>query len=251
MAGVSNEKSGAKKTPLGLVSRGILELAAKGMRVSVRLLGAFIQENLKMLFYYDRNGWTPQPNSFKRALARMESRGYLIREVIDQEFRIQLTSLGQVRLEQYWISDLEIPERPNTWDGQWRMVLFDIPEERKALRSVFRRKLQQFGFKYLQKSAWIYPFPCEDVLTELAARLNLADCIHVAVVRSLSSDDLARRKFQLMTDDPDALAAPLPLADPTLGIASGAPETQLSPLSVRVAIDPLVEPELLPIEEVE
>jgi phenylacetic acid degradation operon negative regulatory protein len=46
-------------------------------------------------------------------------------------------------------------DRP--WDGQWRMVLFDIPQRQKALRQRMWRYLRSEGFGYLQNSVWVTP----------------------------------------------------------------------------------------------
>jgi phenylacetic acid degradation operon negative regulatory protein len=45
------------------------------------------------------------------------------------------------------------------WDGQWRMVLFDLPEVRSADRARLRRFLKHHRFGYLQNSVWITPDP--------------------------------------------------------------------------------------------
>ncbi len=47
------------------------------------------------------------------------------------------------------------------WDGMWRMVLFDIPEERGTERWKLRRYLRSREFGYLQNSVWISPHPVE------------------------------------------------------------------------------------------
>lgn len=48
-------------------------------------------------------------------------------------------------------------DRP--WDGQWRMVVFDLPETKSAVRTRLRRFLKDHGFGYLQNSVWITPDP--------------------------------------------------------------------------------------------
>ncbi|ACB75147.1 PaaX family transcriptional regulator C-terminal domain-containing protein [Opitutus terrae] len=48
-----------------------------------------------------------------------------------------------------------------SWDGRWRVALFDIPEQRRALRVKLRRRLAELGFGYLQNSVWVSPDPCE------------------------------------------------------------------------------------------
>jgi phenylacetic acid degradation operon negative regulatory protein len=45
------------------------------------------------------------------------------------------------------------------WDGQWRMVLFDVPTGQNAQRERLRRYLHAKGFGYLQNSVWITPDP--------------------------------------------------------------------------------------------
>jgi phenylacetic acid degradation operon negative regulatory protein len=45
------------------------------------------------------------------------------------------------------------------WDGKWRMVLFDVPQNRASDRTRLRRSLADRGFGYLQNSVWITPDP--------------------------------------------------------------------------------------------
>lgn len=45
------------------------------------------------------------------------------------------------------------------WDGQWRMILFDVPQQEASARARLRRSLVQRGFGYLQNSVWITPDP--------------------------------------------------------------------------------------------
>lgn len=45
------------------------------------------------------------------------------------------------------------------WDGQWRLVLFDVPTTQNARRDQLRRYLHDKGFGYLQNSVWVTPDP--------------------------------------------------------------------------------------------
>ena len=47
-------------------------------------------------------------------------------------------------------------------DGEWRIVIFDIPEKFKKAREALRMKLKELGFLELQKSVFIFPYECED-----------------------------------------------------------------------------------------
>ena len=53
------------------------------------------------------------------------------------------------------------------WDGLWRMVVFDVPEQSRSMRHHLRRRLREAGFGCLQGSVWIRPDPLEGVAEEL------------------------------------------------------------------------------------
>jgi len=64
----------------------------------------------------------------------------------------RLHALGGRDPEQQWA---------RSWDGQWRMVLFDVPLGQNAQRERLRRYLRDRGFGYLQHSVWITPDPLD------------------------------------------------------------------------------------------
>src|SRR3989344_4682297 len=43
------------------------------------------------------------------------------------------------------IDEMEI-KKPAKWDGEWRIVIFDIPERFKKAREALRKKLKDLGF---------------------------------------------------------------------------------------------------------
>src|SRR3989338_7206770 len=71
-----------------------------------------------------------------------------------------LTRKGEDRVGNIVIDDIEI-KSPRYWDGKWRLVIYDLPIRFKKTRNAFRWKLKDLGFFQFQKSAWIYPYPCE------------------------------------------------------------------------------------------
>jgi DNA-binding transcriptional regulator PaaX len=88
--------------------------------------------------------------------------------------QITLASLGgrllrltyTVRLDLLGGADPEVQwSRP--WDGLWRIVAFDVPESKAALRTRLRRRLHEYKFGWLEKSVWINPHPV-DLFQEVA-----------------------------------------------------------------------------------
>lgn len=54
------------------------------------------------------------------------------------------------------------------WDGQWRMVLFDLPDTEATARVRLRRILRAYCFGYLQHSVWISPDPLSHITRKLS-----------------------------------------------------------------------------------
>ena len=47
------------------------------------------------------------------------------------------------------------------WDGQWRMVLFDLPASQNTRRTRLHRRFRAQGFGCLQNSVWVTPDPLD------------------------------------------------------------------------------------------
>lgn len=66
---------------------------------------------------------------------------------------------------------LKCHNRP--WDGLWRVVIYDIPEKQNLLRDRLRRELRRLGYKFMQKSVWLTPWPVEEELETFLKREHL------------------------------------------------------------------------------
>lgn len=70
-----------------------------------------------------------------------------------------LTKSGLDRLRELELTEVKAPK---IWDGKWRIMLFDIPEEKRSHRNQLRRLIKELLCYQLQKSVWVHPFPCFD-----------------------------------------------------------------------------------------
>lgn len=98
---------------------------------------------------------------FSREMYRLKQQGLINIYFENKEKKIELTKKGQEKLKQHLIGSLEITE-PIIWDGKWRLVVFDIPNEKKSIRQYLRNKLISLGFIEFQESVYVFPFECSD-----------------------------------------------------------------------------------------
>ncbi len=118
-----------------------------------------------------------------RKIAYYAKRRNLV-EVIDlgdDRFEVRLTEDGRQRSLKAQFETMTIP-RQKKWDGHWRLVVFDIPEQSKYSRTFLVEKLKSLGFFMLQRSLWVHPFPCleqieiiKHVLPEIAPHVALIE----------------------------------------------------------------------------
>jgi DNA-binding transcriptional regulator PaaX len=105
-------------------------------------------------------------NGLLRQIAVLERQRFIERRSAASNARIyRLTTQGRLRAlggrdpQAQW---------SRTWDGRWRMVLFDVPTTQNTQRSRLRRYLRDKHFGCLQDSVWITP----DRLNEEARLLS-------------------------------------------------------------------------------
>jgi len=86
------------------------------------------------------------------------------------------------------------------WDGYWRMVVFDVPEERRKLRNALRGKLNQLGFGQWQRSVYITPFDLEEEINQFLKEnevFGMAFCIKGKRLGGGDDKEIARYAFKL------------------------------------------------------
>ncbi|MDZ4229346.1 MAG: CRISPR-associated endonuclease Cas2 [Patescibacteria group bacterium] len=101
--------------------------------------------------------WTPVGYSrrkYRDLLHRLIRIGQIQQLIIDGQVQLRLTGAGrELLLKNFPVLQLQ----GKTWDGFWRIVIFDIPESKRKQRDALRRALKKMGFGRLQDSSYISP----------------------------------------------------------------------------------------------
>lgn len=100
-------------------------------------------------------------NSPKKNIARtfyyLKRQNYVRLVKRGGDYLVEITEKGKKRLEKMNFNKLKIPHR-KIWDGNWWLVLADIPKDFRYQADLLRQKVKDMNFYLLQRTAWFYPF---------------------------------------------------------------------------------------------
>jgi len=86
---------------------------------------------------------------------------------------------------------------PRRWDKKYRIIIFDIKETRRGARDTLRIWLTQLGFIQLQRSVWVYPYECQEVVTLLKAHIHIGKDVLYLTADFIENDRWLRKAFDL------------------------------------------------------
>lgn len=114
----------------------------------------------------------------------------------DGTISIELTKRGvwEVGIRNYF-KDEEL--KTKNWDGKWRIVAFDVPEEKRIIRGELRRAVGLFGFTKLQQSVWVYPFPCDEFIELIRSHLGIRNDVLYITACKIENDEWLKKEFNL------------------------------------------------------
>ncbi len=112
------------------------------------------------------------------------------------EATIRLNYKEGAKIKKFFFDILSVP-KPGKWDTKWRIIIFDVPVKFNKARMAMVFKLKEMGFYKLQKSVWVYPFPCEDEVLFVANFFKIEKFIEIITAESLLKDIKLKSFFGL------------------------------------------------------
>jgi len=115
-----------------------------------------------------------------RVYTRLAAQGYIrtVKGSGNKNF-CELTDKGRELAKKFEYRNVHL-EPKRRWDRRWRIVIFDVPERLRQKRDILRTALTRLGFICLQKSVWVYPHDCTELLVLI--RKDLAIYRHVLFI---------------------------------------------------------------------
>lgn len=138
-----------------------------------------------------------QRKKFSQALWKLKKDRLIITsQKQNGTFVAELTERGKRRVKEFQFADLAI-KTPKKWDGIWRIVIFDIPNKRNAGREALRNKIKELDFYQLQKSVWVFPYPCETEIEFITELFHLYPYVQIIEATRIKNDANLRKYYGL------------------------------------------------------
>jgi len=170
-------------------------LAAIGF-AGLMTMVAIAPNSLQMLQLFGLGKKKYKPRSVYATLKRLEREKIVDIKEKGDKATITITEKGKKRLLKYNIDDIKI-KIPKKWDKKWRIVSFDIPERQKNAREALRRKLKELDFFPLQKSLFIFPYPCKNEIDFIAEIFQIENCVIFLETNNINSEYKPKKYFGL------------------------------------------------------
>lgn len=160
------------------------------------LTTAIVAPNAVQLFKY----FTPKNNrdkwKVKQSFLRLEKNGLIKKRTTKGDDYYSLTLLGHKRANRYKLSTIKITQQKQ-WDGLWRLVMFDIPEEKKMTRRAVNLALKKLGCVQYQKSVFITPFPCIKEIDFVGECFDIRKHIRIITAREVEGVEQIKKVFKI------------------------------------------------------
>lgn len=148
--------------------------ALKLIGITGIIISSVFAPNLPIAYYKLSKEWKKYKNGdIGRVVRRFHKSGLIkFSEKDNGEIVLELSDKGKLKLLKYDLDNLTLKKR---YDGKMRVLIFDIPREKNQHRDIFRQKLKEMGFKSLQDSVFVSPYPCRDEVEFMTQILGIQD----------------------------------------------------------------------------
>ena len=177
------------------IQKAILSTIATVGVLSVAVFAPNALQVLKSFGIKPKNKW--QKYNINHSIRRLKDHGFICFEKTQRGNFVRLTQKGEDRLRKFELMGYKL-KKPKKWDKKWRMLIFDIKEERKGTRDKIRFTLKRIGFLRLQDSVWVYPYDCEDLVTLMKADFKIGKDLLYLIVHTIEGDSKIKNYFKLI-----------------------------------------------------
>ena len=156
------------------IQKAILKILAEKPAVALGLIKENIDPKINSKMGY----------ALTRSIKNLVEAGHAEMHNSDNQSYVRITKKGKNKLNSIRLlgDDTLVP---TTWDGFWRIIILDIPEERKSEREALRYLLKKANFVCIKNTVWISPLPYENLFINIKKDLDLSTELMIVVTDKL------------------------------------------------------------------
>lgn len=163
-------------------------------------IGYLVTEPFETHYHHGRRiaGWMNEApvHRVRQTLERMRDKGWIKEAERNGKKFLELTEKGRLEiLYKRLKSTTQLTKKK--WDGKWRLIMFDIPEQGRKERDAIRDVLKSIGFHQIQKSVYIYPHEIPSDAVSYLKKTGLWAYVRFARIENMENDSDAKKYFDL------------------------------------------------------
>ncbi|KKU37676.1 MAG: hypothetical protein UX99_C0022G0007 [Candidatus Amesbacteria bacterium GW2011_GWB1_47_26] len=176
-------------------------------QASAKAMLKYVADNLSILFPLTKKGsyrlkyarlpdWEDYlPASVYLAADKLERRGLVEKISTSEGIIVKITDQGKKQTLKYDLLKLSSPK--SAWDGQWRLVFFDIAEIDRKKRDSLRMYLRNLGMELMQESVFVSPYDIFDQVSYLREVLDVPNGVKFAKLSWIENQDELKQIFEI------------------------------------------------------
>ncbi|MBI5029716.1 MAG: phenylacetic acid degradation operon negative regulatory protein PaaX [Chloroflexi bacterium] len=119
----------------------------------------------------------------RSAVSRMKRNGVLRVERKAARSLYSLSAKSAKTVEEGAVRIFQFPSRHGSWDGQWHLITYSIPESAREARDRLRQELSWMGFGMLTNGLWVSPHDHDKEIATLAESLGIRSRMEIFTAR--------------------------------------------------------------------
>jgi hypothetical protein len=165
------------------IQKAIIKMLAGKQAVSLETLKNQVENSIKL----PKESGNSKEYAISRSVKNLASLGLIECFQSDYQPYFRLSNEGKKRLNSNILDD-DTALVSNNWDGYWRIIILDLPEERKNEREALRYLLKKAGFICIKNSVWISIYPYEHLFTNIKKDLGLTTEMMIVVTNNIDKE---------------------------------------------------------------
>jgi DNA-binding transcriptional regulator PaaX len=169
----------------------------KGLALGGFIIGCIAIPNLAQVAnLFNSRGWRDHCR-VRQAVQRLQKKKLVRITNKNGKDIVEITELGKRKVLEYKLGTMQLA-RKEKWDGKWRIVMFDIPEQKKRVRNAISYKIKDIGMHPIQKSVFVFPYSCKDEIDFVGEMFGVRKNIIYIEAMYIEGADNIKRHFSVL-----------------------------------------------------